>query len=187
MCLPQYPALNGLISAHQGGDAGIGPYWSQPGRSIVEGLLDAVPFPVSPAHTTATDQLLASLPDLEDPPPVHPVAAGIAEPAPVPGSSGWDPSTAVRLKSNSDGDKYYLRRRWRSPQLEGYLRSASALHTYHEKHPDDKAKRGSKEGDIVERLVGKIREGLREEGVDIDKNEVEFAWPLVLMMIKRET
>lgn len=67
------------------------------------------------------------------------------------------------------------------------MRSASALHAYHEKHPEDLAKKGGKDGgDIVDRLVNQIREGLKKEGIDIDKEEVEFAWPLVMMMIKRE-
>lgn len=190
MVIPKYPNLNSLISAYQAGDDALGPHWSQPGRSIVEGLLDAVPYPIAPERTAITEALLAQLPDLESlspTPPPHPIADAIAEPAPTSGSSGWDPTTAIRLKSGSTGDKWFLRRRWTSGPLEGYMRSASALHAYHEKHPEDLAKKGGKDGgDIVDRLVNQIREGLKKEGIDIDKEEVEFAWPLVMMMIKRE-
>lgn len=65
-------------------------------------------------------------------------------------------------------------------QMEGYFRTFSALHSYHEAHPDDLAKRG-KEGDIVDRVIKRIW-GEVDEGV----REIEAGWPLVLMMIKKK-
>lgn len=178
MVFPSHPGVNKIVSAYQGGQDALGPHWSQPGRSIVEGLLDAVPFPVTPAPDA---RLLEDLPSIYD--GGHPVASSIDEPIALDGK-GWDASTAVRIKSDSLGRQWFLRpaNTWNWDNLEGYLRSASALHVYHEAHPEDKAKRG-KEGDIVQRLLHDLKSGLAEEGERGDT--VDVAWPLVLMMISK--
>ena len=83
-----------------------------------------------------------------------------------------------------------MRKMFTFPTLEGYLRTWSSLHTYHESHPDDTANtgKGPVNGDIVERLVGKIAMGIEGEGPrgGEQKGEVEGAWPLTLMMIKKK-
>ena len=72
--------------------------------------------------------------------------------------------------------------------LEEYFRTWSSLHAYHESHADDASKKGGGEnGDIVDRLLCKIKEGLQGEGKKTRwDDEVEVAWPLVLMMIRRK-
>jgi hypothetical protein len=176
MFFPKHERLNPLIRAHMGGVDALGPHWSQPGRRIVEDLLDAVPFPVQPALYEGTDAALTR----------------IAEPAPT-GGSGWAEASAVRIKRDSSGRTWALgpargeAGTWKWDNLEAYLRTASAQHAYHEAHPEDKAKRGrgGAEGDNVERLIARIRTSLAEKGEDGE--EIEVAWPLVLMMVKRES
>lgn len=85
----------------------------------------------------------------------------------------------MRIKSG-DGGTWYLKKTWDLPHLEGYLRSASAVHAYHEANPGDKAKRGHGDnGDIVDRVIHRIGQGLKND------SKFEVAWPLVLMMIRR--
>lgn len=170
---PDRPELSALITQHQSGTGGIGPYWSQPGRAIVEGLLNKVPFPIRP-ETDVT--FVDKLPDLTG--RGHPEADRIDEPEPV-NIEGFDSTSAVRLKAG-DAGTWYLRKTWGLDHLAGYLRSASALHAYHEAHPEDKAREGNGEnGDIVDRLIFNVAKGLG------DGKEIEVAWPLVLMMIRR--
>lgn len=159
------------------------PYWSQPGRGIVEGLLDAVPFPVTPALGSETEALLAQIPDLEG--AGTPIADRIQEPSLGEDVKGlWDPSTAVRIK-RSTTEEWTLKRRWNSQRLDAYIRTSSAYHAYATANPDDTARKGhGKDGDIVDRRVAQIGEVLRADGVG-EGAEVDVAWPLVVMMIKR--
>ncbi len=175
-----YPRATAIFRELMKGD--MGDYWPQPGRSIVEGLLDRVPFPVAPVLNEQTEALLMGVPDLEG--GGTPLAERIDEPPPVEGE-GWDASTAVRIKRSSGGE-WALRRTWDLRQLEDYIRTSSAYHSYAAAHPDDTAKkgRGGAEGDVVERRVAQIADALRHEGVG-EGDEVDLEWPLVVMMVKR--
>ncbi|KAJ7723273.1 S-adenosyl-L-methionine-dependent methyltransferase [Mycena maculata] len=67
--------------------------------------------------------------------------------------------------------------------LGGYLRTASALHRYHEAYPEDLARA---DGDIATRF----RRGLMEavgvpEGAEGDAALVDVEWPLALIMVRR--
>lgn len=164
----------------------LGTYWPQPGRGIVEGLLDAVPFPVSPAlgEGEGAEGVLGKMGDLEW--EGRPLASRIEEPTPLEGEERmWDAATAVRLKGSTAGG-WALRRRWTMAQLEAYIRTSSAYHAHAAANPEDAQKRGrgGREGDVVERRVAQIAEVLKGEGVR-DGAEVDVEWPLVVMMIKR--
>lgn len=103
----------------------------------------------------------------------------IDEPAAT-GSTGWDPSTAFRIETaRRDGARPWLMKKTLSwTDFEGYLRTWSSLHSYHEAHAEDKAL--SEEGDIVGRLVKVLRDQLDH------REEIEVGWPLAIMMIKKE-
>jgi hypothetical protein len=191
MVFPNHDSLNPLISHHARHPSALGPHW-QPGRRIVEALLDPVPFPIRPAPDT---ELVASLPPL-NPDQGAPITSTVDEPLLVtPPELGlefdadeWDPTTAVRLKGD-DTAPWLMRKTFKMDQLETYFRSFSALHEYHEKHPEDRARkgRGAKEGDIVDQLMGRVVQGLEKDGPrgGEEQGEVEVGWPLVLMMIKK--
>lgn len=71
----KYPYLKPLISDyHEGGDQ-LGPYWEQPGRSIVEGLLREVPAAteVCPSTFTEFQRSFFSSPHITDVPKPLPV------------------------------------------------------------------------------------------------------------------
>lgn len=167
MVFPRHPHLNHFIAHHSRQD--LGSYW-QPGRRIVEAYLEPVPFPVSPRVDL---EMVKRLPPLS-PDCLYPVPSMIEEPR-LSEDPSWDATTAIRLRSDmGDAEKPWLMRKtftW--AQLEGYFRTWSALHSYHEKHPE---RRGE---DIVDRLMVKLKGELHEK-------EVEVGWPLVLMMIKKK-
>lgn len=102
----------------------------------------------------------------------------------------WEPSFAIRLKSGANGEKWLMTNKFTKSSLEAYLRTWSSLHAYHEANPDDLAKRGKgmMEGDIVDRVMGKIWAGREEDGPQGDEGNGEIlgGWPLVLMMIKKK-
>lgn len=184
MVFPSHPHLNKLITHHS--STVLGKYW-QPGRKIVEALLDPVPFPVTPT-TPATADTALTLSGLSFGRDV------IAEPVlPDPENdafdfSSWDANSAVRLKT-LDGAQWLMRKKFTLRTLEGYLRTWSALHAYLEAHPDDAAKKGKgRDGDVADRVMVDIAEGLRESGMKMGaEDEVEVGWPLVLMMIKKKS
>lgn len=65
--------------------------------------------------------------------------------------------------------------------LKPYFRTWSAVHRYHEKHPEDKGRIGrGKHGDIVDRFVEEMKDKLPEHTA-----EVEIEWPIYMMMVKK--
>lgn len=173
MVFPHHTHLNKLISHHSRSADTLGPYW-QPGRKIVEGLLDAVPFPVTPAPPPKIELAGSSFtPDRID----EPALPEVDNPT-------WDASTAVRLKE-MDGKQWLMTKTMTMDSLAGYLRTWSALHAYHEAHPEDAKRKGNGpvDGDIVDRLVGKVTEEMGEKDA---RGEFEVGWPLVVMMIKKK-
>lgn len=184
MVFPRLPHLSRLIAHHSRSPEALGHYW-QPGRRIVEAHLDPVPFPVTPSPSQS---IVDQLPPLEAT-FAHPKISSIAEKElPNQGDdfdfSAWDPATAIRLRADvtAEGkeEEWLMKKTFTKSQLEGYFRTWSALHSYHEEHPDDLAKKG-KEGDIVDRVVKEIWAGVGE-----DTKEIEAGWPLILMMIKKK-
>lgn len=65
-------------------------------------------------------------------------------------------------------------------KLEGRYRSGGVTHRYLEEHPEEKT---NPEGDIVTRLIKRLKEKARELGVDGEEFEVES--PVVLAMWRR--
>jgi hypothetical protein len=82
-------------------------------------------------------------------------------------------------------------------ELEAYLRTMSALHTYHEKNPEDHAKKAdlvvregiamyeNEKGDIVQRFLGRLQARLKEDGTGVDA-KLDIEWPMTLILIRRK-
>lgn len=109
---------------------------------------------------------------------------------------GWARETAMRIR-HTPISPFLMRQHWTLAQLDAYLRTFSATHEYWRMNPQDqakekakakiKAKVGDVEGDVVDRFMAVIKEAFEKEGaVDKDGNgSFDVAWPLVLMMIKK--
>lgn len=117
-----------------------GPYWQQPGRSIVEALLTPFPFPSHPAFDPSSFHRHFLTVDAAPSPS--------ARPAP-PGSPAFTSSYAPLM----------LRQQWDLGQFEAYLRTWSAALSYDEVNG----------GDVVGEMMGMVRGvGEWEEGEKVE-------------------
>ena len=67
----------------------------------------------------------------------------------------------------------------------GYLRTFSALHNFHEAHPEDIQR---PEGDIAEQFWRELRERVAQDKgkeVEGEEEEVEIEWPMALLLARR--
>ncbi|ORY84174.1 S-adenosyl-L-methionine-dependent methyltransferase [Leucosporidium creatinivorum] len=149
---PNLPELNKLIPAYSAGT--LGPYWQQPGRSIVESLLTPFPFP-SPSSST-------SGPDF-DPTTFHRSFFLRSGGSPPSLSTPDPPSTTTSV------DPLLLTHQWSLKDIEAYLRTWSSASTYKDEHPGEE--------DVVSAMVERLREG----GLK-DDEKVEVGWEMGVVM-----
>lgn len=192
MTATNHPQMDAFLREYMYGESTLGPYW-EPGRAICEALLDPVAWPTRPVHDASTQTLLAALPALE------PSSNGGLNPAKieehwldVEHDGGWDPASAVRLKTEGTPEKHLLMRKtFTKETLLGYFRSFSAGHNYLAAHPEERAStgKGGKDGDLNERTCAAIWDMYEQDGgaKGVEKpGEIEIGWPLVFMMIKKK-
>lgn len=199
MTAPNHQQMDAFFREYMYGESTLGPYW-EPGRAICEALLDPIAWPTKPAHDASTRKLLASLP------PLDPVQGGKGGKGRLKAAEieenwfdavpwcneGWDPATAVRLKTEGNPEKPLLMRKtFTKETLLGYLRSLSAGHNYLAAHPEERARtgKGGRDGDLNERTCAAIWDMYAQDGgaKGVEKpGEIEIGWPLVFMMIKKK-
>ncbi|GAA5863000.1 hypothetical protein JCM8547_003644 [Rhodosporidiobolus lusitaniae] len=229
---PNRPELSTLIPPYSAGT--LGPFWEQPGRSIVEALLTPFPFPSplssSPPSSSDTSSSTPSGGTSQPPPPdpsQDPISSTVSpavSAAVSPSSSSYDPSSFQRLfflrpggtppfsspppPSSSSSPTIpqiethhdlLLTKQWNLAQLEAYLRTWSAAHSFNEAHLSPSTsvhtagsngsnggaghgEEGFEQGrleekkDCVSAFVGQLkRAGLKED------EEVLVAWELGIM------
>ncbi|KAF8555275.1 S-adenosyl-L-methionine-dependent methyltransferase [Imleria badia] len=154
--LARYPTLTPLLTHFfQGTDpeTSIGPYWEQPGRSILERHLVAIPdardvVPGAFKDFTRVYFTGAYHPHLPSP---HPI---------------------LMRKCMTWNDLY------------AYLRTASALHTFLERHPQDAV---HPEGDLAMRFWRALLSGAAAQDRVVVKPEenVEVEWPLAMILVRK--
>ncbi|TCD61643.1 hypothetical protein EIP91_008131 [Steccherinum ochraceum] len=160
--LTNYPGATAIINSYSRGTDpkdSIGPYWEQPGRSIVDDHLVAIPAPqdVAPGQFSTLERVYFRGNHHDHLPK--------------------DQSKPIILQKTVT---------WGG--LLAYLNTFSALHTYHQKHPEDLE---NPEGDIATRVWNRLRAHVKEQsegkggqGVEPD-DEIQIEWPVALVMAKR--
>jgi hypothetical protein len=114
----------------------VGPYWQQPGRSILQNHLHEL---------------------------VHPDPAVLADRAHVVFSGDWYPASK---HPGADVREIIMSKPGTFATLEAHMRTWSSVHTYLERFPDIAAMRGNgAEGDVVDRIMANLKGVLEEEGV----------------------
>lgn len=201
--LPEYPALRPLLHRYALKDGhgpgsprlppsdeddkidSIGDYWEQPGRSILNQGLEPVPFPhtypeLAPYWEPATafkrtfstqgltkEQVWTTWPPLT------------TAPLEAPGLSA-----EVKKEFEGDQNTATLDRHLTWDQVEKYMRTFSAAHTYLSEHKNDKEEHGGK--DIVDRFMERLRKEVTKanDGKEVDK--LLLRWPLCFVMIQKK-
>ncbi|KAM0791632.1 hypothetical protein ACM66B_006070 [Microbotryomycetes sp. NB124-2] len=145
---PQRPKLSELVPEYS--HVKLHDYWQQPGRSITEALLAPFPLPSSTPSASKFDSSSYQRTFF--------LASGHQPP-----SMSSDPGTrTVEIQP------LLLKKEWSLTEVEGYLRTWSSAHAYHEQHPEE---------DPVEGMLDKLRKaGFRED------EKVQVAWELGLVM-----
>ncbi|GAA5841906.1 hypothetical protein JCM5353_001184 [Sporobolomyces roseus] len=167
---PSRPELTQLIPPYSGGL--LGPYWEQPGRSIVESLL--VPFPLPLPHNFPSTSS----------PSDHSILNSF-EPSSLKRSFHLSSSSSSSSPSLSSSESsmietsihpLLLKKEMTLDDLEAYLRTWSSLHKYNEEHRKEE---GGK--DVVEELLERMRGRGWREG-----EKVEAAWEVGMVMGKKK-
>ncbi|KAG8953956.1 hypothetical protein FRC04_000940 [Tulasnella sp. 424] len=165
-----HPELTPLINEYCVGDSGLGPYWQGPGHGICHNLYRDISFPASEEWDPASGKRVYFTGDTKFPDLKLPFY-------PLPSSNAEDPFS-VQEDFRTD---MILSKTMTWIQIEKWWRSWSALYTYLERHPEEKARTGQgKDGDILDRFLYDLQERLRTDDVTME-------WPLGLMMIKKRS
>jgi trans-aconitate 3-methyltransferase len=161
--LTKYPSLTHEIDEYSTVPTrNLGQYWERPGRNILQDHLQSVRFPTQPSWDASSGQRVYYVGN-------HYSTTG--------------PNPAIRLTPGADEEvrEVILRKIMTWEALENYLRTWSALHTFHAKHPED---RDHADGDIVQRFMRRLKDGVTDE-VKSPSDQVEVEFPLALIMIKK--
>lgn len=71
--------------------------------------------------------------------------------------------------------------RWKWTGLRAYLNTWSAVHTYDRKHGKEKGKT------VADRFFDELVESLGVKQEEVDEKDVEVAWPVALLLMKKQT
>ena len=74
-----------------------------------------------------------------------------------------------------------MRKKMSWDDLMSYLRTFSALHTFHEKYPDDLRR---SDGDIAVRFLNRLRDEVASQKGEAGE-EIDVEWPLALILARR--
>ncbi|KAG8953948.1 hypothetical protein FRC04_000932 [Tulasnella sp. 424] len=167
--IANHPELAPLITQYSLGQDSLGPYW-EPGRKILDNHYRDVPFPTSSEWDLDSARRVYFsgdlAPELKDVPVYYPLPAE---------AGAQTLPDAPEIRTDAIMGKTLP---WDGVQ--SWLRTWSSLHTYQQRHPEDKERTGKgKEGDIADRFVEVLKDRLGTETLDIQ-------WPVSLIMIKKK-
>jgi len=171
---PKHPRASQILRAYAYDSHRLGPYWSQPGRNILECRLNAI----RPPPKDWEDVLR-----WEHEPKFEVEADKEAEEAvrkPVTGDDGEE--GFGKLVKEQDG---LMRRTMKMGDLENYLRTWSSYHAWREKHPEAKSIADGGGGDILDEMMAKMCEA-EGWGDDWKEVQVDVAWGHGVILARRK-
>ncbi|EPQ30926.1 uncharacterized protein PFL1_01824 [Pseudozyma flocculosa PF-1] len=192
MYLPDYPSTRPAVlewavgpSSSPGDGSGttaaesIGPYWEQPGRSIISNCFADIPFPTAPEwdQATAIRRVFSTEGLLPEQIPARwPPQASPGSPRPDTASL----SAEARAELETPGN---LEKSMTWEMMSSYLHTWSSVHNFLEEHPGD---RDDPRGDVVERFLRRLRDeiGRGERGGRIPER-VTLRWPVGFLFVKK--
>lgn len=69
--------------------------------------------------------------------------------------------------------------------LDAYCRTMSGYHTYQEQNPLDASRKNIGDGDIIQRFIKRLKDGIRAAG-DEPGEYLDIDWPVAIMMARRK-
>ncbi|KAG8991745.1 hypothetical protein FRB93_002591 [Tulasnella sp. JGI-2019a] len=166
-----HPELTSMIAEFSLGDDSLGPFWQQPGTSIIHSRLRDIAFPKSSNWNSAQ----ATRIDFQG--PHHLSDEGEIRHLELSELEATLASGAESLVGEVTTD-VLLRKKLTWDGMKAYFRTWSAYHSYQEKYPEQTGP--GKDGDIVDQFVDGLKEKLSE-----CENGVEVDWPIYSMMIRK--
>ncbi|GAA5990849.1 hypothetical protein JCM5350_005139 [Sporobolomyces pararoseus] len=182
---PQRPELSRLIPPFS--RELLGPYWQQPGRSIVENLLKPFPLPITKNFTfppsSSDADLVESICSQFDQSSLqrsfylqNPSSSTLLLDDLVPRAEKEPVDTTIKTTLHP----LLLTKKWDLKNFENYLNTWSSLHKYREEHQ-------GKGGESPRRIVDDLLVKMRDSGSWRDDGElVEVAWEVGMLMGKKK-
>ncbi|KAG8953978.1 hypothetical protein FRC04_000962 [Tulasnella sp. 424] len=166
--ITEHPELTSMLRDFAANEDGLGPFWQQPGVSIVDSKYRSIQFPNNSAWLPSSQvRVYLEGPDEDGTSlPYRPfdevLQTGLfIEPE-------WRTDTIMNRSLSLD-------------DIAAYFRTWSAVHSYQKQYPNDKERTGQgADGDIVDRFVESLRQALQEP-----VGAVDVYWPVFLMMVQR--
>ena len=172
---PTFPKLTTMIPPYSAGI--LGPYWQQPGRSHVEKLLDPLPFPSNRPSEFESAEYIAQHGNFGSFERWKFVRFGEPQP-PIPRHPPPPARTADKDLITEREYPILLKVKWTFAELEAYLRTWSAAHTYDEKHYPNG-------GSVVDSFKEAIWAGFTKSFIK-RKKAIPISWKMGMMLGRKE-
>jgi len=157
--LPEHPQSTPLIRRYM--REKLGPYW-EPGRRFVDNEYEGIPFPSGEESTWDTTSF-------------HKIKY-VDDPIQVPAFWPAAPDDVQQKSIPTERHPVAMERLWNRQELQGYLGTFSASHTFDERHPSNQS---------VAQTFG--QELWASTNLESDDEKVTVRWPLTVLTMKKSS
>jgi len=166
------PELMPSLQEFSYGADSLGPFWQQPGTSILTNRYRDMTFPTDPSDWDASAAIRIFYTGSHYPIEHGDTYMSLSELEEANDVASWGGGGVREVKTD-----VLMGGRMTWDGMRAFFKTWSAVHSYQERHPEDKDR---EDGDIVDRFVQTLKERLPEgeEGVQVE-------WPIFSMMIRK--
>ncbi|KZS90140.1 S-adenosyl-L-methionine-dependent methyltransferase [Sistotremastrum niveocremeum HHB9708] len=93
--------------------------------------------------------------------------------------------TGPHYPNITDSKPVIMKKRISWKGLDAYCRTMSGYHTYQEQNPLDASRQNIGDGDIIQRFIKRLKDGIRAVG-DEPGEYLDIDWPVAIMMARRK-